>query len=338
MTCAVACSVRSVRPLGTPQSVGVILPTIPWKESPAQDGHTLGNTPGGTQSATERIQTFASEAERAGVAGLWACDHLLWHLPLLEPLTSLAVAATATRIATLGTCVLQLPLRQPTVVARQAATLQLLSEGRFVLGVGVGSHPGEYEAAGARYSQRGRELDAGVRVLRQTWGHHDHQRYRMEPRVAPIPIWFGGSSSRALDRTALAGDGWVPLFIPATDYSRTRARLLEQVCQAGRDPATLDTAVVVLLRTGKSIDVARRQGTLWLAELYDLPAKAFDRHLIAGDAQHCAESISAYHEAGASHVIVLVAADQVLDHLGPVLEALPSLTKPTATTNFGAAS
>ncbi len=278
-----------------------------------------------------------AEAESAGVAGLWACDHLLWHLPMLEPLTSLAVVATASRTAMVGTCVLQLPLRHPTVVARQAATLQVLTGGRFVLGVGVGSHPGEYEAAGSRYDQRGRALDHGVGVLHRAWEGRNLGRYRMEPEVSPIPIWIGGSSDQALARTARSGDGWVPLFLPAADYARARTRLLELTAGSGRDPADVATAVVVPMCTGATAESARMQGTTWLAELYDLPPKAFERHLIAGRAQDCAASITAYHDAGASHVIVLVAADQALEHLVPVLEALPSTAEPATTTKLGVA-
>ena len=104
-----------------------------------------------------------------GADALWACDHLFWHGPSLEPMTALAIAATATDTATLGTCVIQLPLRQAPVVAKQAASLQTLTRGRFVLGVGVGSHAGEYEQAGLDYHARGRQLDAGIAELRRSW-------------------------------------------------------------------------------------------------------------------------------------------------------------------------
>ncbi|MGH9007159.1 MAG: LLM class flavin-dependent oxidoreductase, partial [Acidimicrobiales bacterium] len=165
----VGCTVRSVRPLGLPRSLGLILPTIPWAEVPGHDGTTEGETTDLTSGVTDRLQSLARSAEKAGATGLWACDHLFWHQPLLEPLSALSVAATATSTATLGTCVLQLPMRSPAAVARAAHTLQLLSGGRFVLGLGVGSHPGEYRAAGADYGGRGHRFDDGIEAIRGAW-------------------------------------------------------------------------------------------------------------------------------------------------------------------------
>jgi alkanesulfonate monooxygenase SsuD/methylene tetrahydromethanopterin reductase-like flavin-dependent oxidoreductase (luciferase family) len=318
--------VLSVRPVGPLGSVGLILPTIPWQEIPGEPGITTGATTVLTTSATDRLRSLVSAAEGAGATGLWACDHLFWHRPLLEPLTSLAVAATASTSATLGTCVLQLPLRNPAAVARQASTLQLLTGGRFVLGLGVGSHRGEYDAADADFSRRGEQLDDGIAALTRAWDSagDPNEHYRLEPSSAPIPIWLAGTSAAAISRAARVGDGWVPMFVPADEYRSARTRLLELVADAGRDPGAMDTAVVALVCAGDSAEVARKEGTTWLSDLYALPPKAFERHLIAGSPEDCAAGIAAYHDAGAGHVVVMVAADETLDHFGPVLEAFGS--------------
>lgn len=115
------------------------------------------------------LSQLCRKAEHAGASGLWACDHVFWHGPVLECMTSLALAASATERATLGSCVLQLPLRDSVLAAKQAASLQHLSGGRLVLGLGVGSHRGEYEAAGADFHHRGRRLDQDVATLRALW-------------------------------------------------------------------------------------------------------------------------------------------------------------------------
>jgi alkanesulfonate monooxygenase SsuD/methylene tetrahydromethanopterin reductase-like flavin-dependent oxidoreductase (luciferase family) len=290
-----------------------------------------------TSGTTERLRNLSAAAEALGVSGLWACDHLFWHQPILEPMTTLAVAASASTTAVLGTCVLQLPLRNPAAVARQAGTLQTMASGRFVLGLGVGSHPGEYEAAGVDFSRRGRLLDEGIATLRRAWGSGGDktQRYRQDPPVPAVPVWLAGSSDAAVSRAARVGDGWVPLFLPAAEYGSTRRRLFDLAANAGRDAAELDTAAVVVLCIGDSAEVARKAGALWLAELYDLPPKAFERHVIAGPAEHCAAAVSEYHDAGASHVVVMVAADETLDHLGPLLEALPHpASEPSGTTRL----
>ena len=159
-----------------------------------------------------------------GASALWATDHLFWHGPALEAMVALSVAATVARQAVLGTCVVQLPLRRAVAVAKQAASLQLLSQGRMILGVGVGSHAGEYEQAGVAYADRGRQLDAGIAELRRSWSSGDGvragdvtvggaERYRQLPAPDPIPVWVGGSSEAALRRAARLADGWMPLFL-----------------------------------------------------------------------------------------------------------------------------
>lgn len=268
---------------------------------------------------------MAAAAERAGATGLWACDHLFWHQPLVEPLTALAVAATATTDTVLGTCVLQLPMRSPAAVARQAGSLQFLSAGRFVLGLGVGSHAGEYAAAGVDFRSRGAVLDRGIAELRRAWATAgtDH-RYRQEPATQPIPIWIAGASEPALRRAARSGDGWVPMFVPPDEYQAARLRLADLVSSTRRELDAVTTAVVAMLRVGDSAEVARREGSLWLSDLYALPPKAFERHLIAGPPQECAAGLAAFQDAGADHVIVMVAADEPLEHLGAALESLPA--------------
>ncbi|HEY6471848.1 MAG TPA: LLM class flavin-dependent oxidoreductase, partial [Acidimicrobiales bacterium] len=150
------------------------------------------------------------QGEAAGADSLWAVDHLYWPHPIAEPFTTLAVAAATTTAPVLGTCVLQLPLRRPSAVAKQATALQLLSGGRFVLGVGVGIHEGEYQRAGVDFHRRGRLMDEGVAEMRESWAPSDVSDYVMEPSSPPVPIWFGGSSAAARRRAAPSGDGGIP--------------------------------------------------------------------------------------------------------------------------------
>src|SRR5579863_4199289 len=124
--------------------LGLILPATLQEELPGASGITSGSTPGTAPNVSE----LCRRAEATGADSLWAVDHLYWPHPINECLTTLAIAAAATEHPTLGSCILQLPLRNPDAVAKQATALQHLSGGRFVLGVGVGSHPEEYARAG----------------------------------------------------------------------------------------------------------------------------------------------------------------------------------------------
>ena len=276
----------------------------------------------GDDGVLEALAAICSDAEEVGAGGLWAIDHLFWPRPLLECLTSLTVAATATSAVPLGSCVLQLPLRQPAAVAKQAATIQQLSRGRFVLGVGVGSHRGEFEAAGADFSRRGQAMDEGIETLRLAWasGHEPDLAYRQSPATPPIPVWIGGSSKVARRRAARAGDGWVPLFLSPDRYRQDLVRLREETDAAGRDPGDVTAATVVFVHVGPEASALER-GCDWLSSFYGIPPKAFARHLVAGPAEACAEQLVGYVDAGAEHVVTMVADDHSVDHFAQLVDA-----------------
>jgi alkanesulfonate monooxygenase SsuD/methylene tetrahydromethanopterin reductase-like flavin-dependent oxidoreductase (luciferase family) len=263
------------------------------------------------------LSELCAQAEATGAASLWAVDHLFWPHPIDECLTTLAIAAAATRRVALGSCVLQLPLRHPAAVAKQATALQHLSGGRFVLGIGVGSHATEYEQAAVDFHQRGRLMDEGIVALRRAWdsGHDAAATYPQTPASARVPLWIGGSSVAARRRAAAVGDGWVPLFLTADDYGRALAALRRETQEAGRDPDVVEPAVVVFARVG-SDDEAPLHGAHWLSHMYGLPPKAFERHLVAGEPETCAAALQRYADAGARHIVVMIAAPGAVRHFG----------------------
>ncbi len=248
---------------------------------------------------------------------------------------------------TLGTCVLQLPLRSSSAVAKQATALQVLSGGRFVLGLGVGSHRSEYERAGVDFTRRGRLMDEGVAELRAAWGArtltgsragsetrsptHDPSgslaHYVQDPSSPPIPLWFGGSSDSARRRAAAVGDGWVPLFLAPEEYAVALAALRRETADADRDPGAVEPGVVVFARVGDD-EVAPAEGAAWLSHLYRLPPKAFQRHLVAGSPSSCAAALARYAEAGARHIVVMVAGSPAVEHFALLRAAFVAATEP----------
>lgn len=336
----------AVRPVRVPGAIGLVLPTILQGYSPSSDGVSPGGrTSGATQGVIDRLPQgsgdpetgfrrlpdLCREAEALGVGTLWACDHLFWHRPVLECLTALTMAATITSEAMLGSCVLQLPLRQPAAVAKQAASIQTLSSGRLLLGVGVGSHPGEYDEAGADYHHRGKALDRGITELRRCWAAEPSEpgdatalprRYRQLPEPAPIPLWVGGSSEAALRRAAAVADGWIPLFVGPADYAAALDRLAKETERAGRAPGSVVPSIVLFVSVHDDADTARARGTAWMSSLYRIPAHAFDRHIVAGTPDAVVAAIGAYQEAGAEHVALYVTDDDPLDQFTTVMTAL----------------
>jgi len=294
-------------------TLGLILPTTLEKEFPAGTGNTFGATPGTAAELTE----ICRQAEATGADSLWAVDHLFWPQPINEALTTLAIAAAATRRPILGTCVLQLPLRHPAALAKQAAALQLLSDGRFILGLGVGSHEGEYQRAGVDFHRRGRLMDEGIAAMREAWAAppEPESAYRLEPVSPRVPIWIGGASPAAIRRTAAVADGWVPLFISAAEYGPALRTLRQETERAGRDPDAVEPAVVVFARVGRDGE-AQERGIRWLSELYGIPGKAFERHLVAGTSEMCATSLARFVEAGARHIVIMVAGANAVQHFG----------------------
>ncbi|MGO8872100.1 MAG: LLM class flavin-dependent oxidoreductase [Acidimicrobiales bacterium] len=307
-----------------PGPIGLILPTFvqdtvpPWADASSRAGSPA------TDPLTD-LADLCRAAEQSGADALWACDHLFWHGPCLECLTVLTVAATATERATLGSCVVQLPLRQASVVAKQVATLQALTGGRMVLGVGVGSHPGEYEQVGVDYHTRGRRLDAGILELRRSWatGAGDAPSgYRQLPAPAAVPVWVGGSSEAALRRAATLADGWMPLFLSPDEYEGAVERLGKEVDRSGRAADDVTPAIVLFVSVDDDPGRARARGTAWMSSLYGIPAKAFDRHLVYGTADEVASAVATYRSAGARHVAVYVTADRPLEQFERLSAAL----------------
>ena len=160
-------------------------------------------------------------------------------------------------------------------------------------------------------------MDEGVAGLRRAWAGPRggppttcRSRHRR-----PVPLWFGGSSDAARRRAAAVGDGWVPLFVAPDEYEAALAALRRETAEAGRDPEAVQAGVVVFACIGDD-DQAPVQGAQWLSELYRLPPKAFQRHLVAGSPETCATALARYADAGARHILVMVAGSPAVEHFG----------------------
>jgi alkanesulfonate monooxygenase SsuD/methylene tetrahydromethanopterin reductase-like flavin-dependent oxidoreductase (luciferase family) len=162
-------------------------------------------------------------------------------------------------------------------------------------------------------------MDEGIAKMNEAWtdaeddaGQTPTSRYRQSPASPRVPLWFGGSSPAARRRAATVGEGWAPLFLTPEDYGPALQALRRETVEAGRDPDAVEPAVVIFARVGS--DDAAARGLEWLSHMYALPPKAFERHLVAGEPEACAAAVDRYVEAGARHVIVMVAAAGAVQH------------------------
>jgi probable F420-dependent oxidoreductase len=206
---------------------------------------------------------IAQKADEIGFLYIGVCDHCVvpdvsegfgranpgaagnmrttWY----DTMTTLAFLAASTKRVRLLTYVLVPAYRHPLVVAKAAMTLDKLSAGRLILGLGAGHVEKEFEALGVDYSRRGRLLDEAIDALRtsfrEEWTSFSGRTWRwstlaQSPRpVQPqIPIWIGGSSDAALRRVAERGDGWLPLSTPRADMPRAIATIRKHAEEAER--------------------------------------------------------------------------------------------------------
>ncbi|MFI2206281.1 TIGR03619 family F420-dependent LLM class oxidoreductase [Streptomyces sp. NPDC020192] len=202
-----------------------------------------------TDDAVETART----AEELGFDHVIASGHLLAGdvgvTP--DPLVLLSAVAGATRRIRLITSVLVLALYDPVVLAHQTATLDRLSRGRFVLGVGTGWDTAEFAAVGASFAGRGRRTDEQLAVVRRLWrGEEGAPRLGVPPHTpGGPPVWIGGHSDAALRRTLRYGDAWHGSGVDAAQLASVRSRLAELPTE--RDPASIElTAGALLLPPG----------------------------------------------------------------------------------------
>ncbi|MFD6951475.1 LLM class F420-dependent oxidoreductase [Nocardiopsis sp. TSRI0078] len=186
---------------------------------------------------------LGTRAEELGVDAVWLPDHLLPPAPygrtfggVYEPLVTLAHLAARTERIRLGTSVLVVPLRDPLLLAKQVATLDALSEGRFVLGVGTGWSREEFSALGSDFTTRGARTDEALRLLRHLFGgggafegrFHSYGSGVFEPLPAGrVPVMVGGTSDRALRRAAEWADAWQGVGLDTEGFVAARNRLRE---------------------------------------------------------------------------------------------------------------
>ena len=211
----------------------------------------------------DAVRDFAQTAEGLGYNHIGADDHVIGPNPdrpggwtgwvtyetaFYEPMTLFSFMAAVTSTLSFNTWILLLPQRQTVLVAKQAATLDILSKGRLRLGLGVGWNEIEYISLNADFHTRGKRVEEQVALLRQLWTqelvdfksewHHiPDAGINPLPVQRPIPLWFGGQSEPAIRRVARIGDGWMPLFTSAQEAQSGIALLNRCLEEAGRSRA-----------------------------------------------------------------------------------------------------
>lgn len=238
--------------------------------------------------------------DQRGRHGLYGVPDLPWpdlYRDVPDPLLVLATAGAVTRRVALGTAVLAAPAYVPARLAKELASLDRLTGGRVVAGLGSGWSIDEFAAAAPRpFAERGDALDEFLDVAAAVWGpdpvEFRNERYTIGPAVVGpkpvrrIPLLLAGTTGRALDRVARRGDGWIPnLTAPPAEIGSTLARIRERAASYGRRP--------------EEISCVGQLG-VWSFARVTTPARA----PYTGDPAQLAEDVAALHDAGVDHVIL----------------------------------
>jgi probable F420-dependent oxidoreductase len=276
----------------------------------------------------EHIRKFATRAEMLGYDSLWLQERIIGDFIMLEPVTLLSYVAALTTHLKLGTSVLLLPLRNPIQLAKAYSTLDCMSGGRAVLGVGLGGgHLGSHEGVFG-YTRAGRvtRFTESVQIMKLLWTESKASfqgRYwsfvdvSMEPKPAQkphLPIIFGGHHENALRRAVKYADGWMGAGSSSSNaFIRESARLRELLDAARRDPATFHFAKRVYLAVDRDAARAERRIRDWFAKRYK-NADLGPSVSVWGTAAQCAEKIQEIVRAGAQQIVFNPMFDEI-EHL-----------------------
>jgi probable F420-dependent oxidoreductase len=276
-------------------------------------------TPATKVPSVEQVTEYAQRAEELGFESLWVWDHLFLGaktaFPFLESLTALTWLAAHTERVTLGTGVLVLPLRNPTVLAKVAGSIQDVSGGRLTLGMAAGWYEREFDAVGVPFKQRGRIFERNLEVLYRLWGEDmvsgvydeiELKGVRMLPRPEPRPrVLIGGYVDKVLRRVATRSDGWLTYFYAAESFARAWAKVRAFAEEAGKDPDALVNVAQVPLCIADSYEAAGQQSEQFINDYFDVAewSESTTDSAIRGTPEQCAEQIAAQIEAGVQDLV-----------------------------------
>lgn len=261
----------------------------------------------GKYAKKEVIIEVAKTAEELGFDSLWVSDHVV--IPnshkgfgnvFYEPLTTLSFIASCTTDILLGTSVIIIPYRNPLVLAKMVSTLDVLSGGRVILGVGAGWLRDEFDALGVSYAERDSITDEYIKVLKILWTEDNpcfegrlykfsNFKFLPKPIQKPYPsIWVGGNSRKAIERAVNSGDGWHPVGLTPQEIKERANYLTKYLEKENRKPSDF----VISLR--KNLQVLDSETKI---------RGLSEKEILRGTADKIAEGIEIYRQSGVSYLI-----------------------------------
>jgi probable F420-dependent oxidoreductase len=264
---------------------------------------------------------YGVKMEQLGFDSLWVWDHILLGVepsfPIIESLTLLTAIAARTTTIKLGTGILVLPLRNPVVLAKQLSSMDLLSDGRLIMGMASGWYKREFDAVGVPYEKRGKIMDENLTILTRFWtedmvkGEYTFHKIPAgvmfpKPLQKPRPpILIGGYVDRVLQRAAVAGDGWITYFYRAESFAKAWAKIRDFATEGGKNPDQLLNAAQLPIRIGKSRTEVEDGMMEWLGKEWDYASwsESTKDSAILGTVDECVAQLKEHLAAGVQKII-----------------------------------
>ena len=318
--------------MGPMNNMGVLLPTR----------GVLVYAKGG-RPRVELNWQMAETAERIGYDSVWVGDSIT-SKPRLEPMAVMAALAARTHRVKIGTAVMLNALRHPVHLAHSIATIDNISDGRMILGLGAGRSNNqmfvdEHAAVGVPIEERAARMEESIDVLRKLWteddvsnpdGFYPLSGMTLEPRPVqqPVPIWLSSNwVQRGLKRVAAQGDGWIT-NVPSTEmFTKCWDRIEEKGQELSRDVSRMPRALYISVNLNDE-DEALAEGDGFMRSYYGIPYEVVSKQLLCvfGPAQKAIDAIKRYKEAGADYFIVRFASPNQMQQLEKFTElVVPSL-------------
>ena len=260
-----------------------------------------------------------AKVEELGYDILTTGEHILFFRPILDTVTVLAYAAAVTTKIKLLPSTIILPLRHPTMMAKELTSIDILSKGRLIASVGIGGdYPREFEACGISMKERGVRANEGIEIIRNYW---KGERFDYQGKIfqlqdvdmlpGPVqkngpPLWVCGRSDPAMRRAARLGDGWQPYMYTPQQLAESVTKVTDFAGEAGRE-LNDDFAYTSFVYVSMHDDVqeARKRAIEQLSYRFNMPfEKIVDKYCAFGPAERIIENLRAYAQAGANHIIV----------------------------------
>jgi probable F420-dependent oxidoreductase len=282
---------------------------------------------GRNHATKENITLIAKQAENANFHSLWVLERLLWPIKpenpypgttngkfpndwqyIFDPLETLIFVAANTSKIMLGTSVIDMLFHNPLVLARRFATLDVLSEGRSICGLGIGWSRDEYRASDIPFQYRGKRADEYVQILKRIWTddvvEFKGQFYNIPAcKIGPkpiqkpqIPIYLGGYSQRTFTRIAKYANGWICTIHNSLDQVRSNIGKIKEECyKMNRDPEDINIAAILYPNISDSGDITNKQ---------EKGNQQKSRHLLNGDIDQVGNDLREINDLGVNHAIL----------------------------------